>query len=205
MSEPLDKLLERSSAAIGRAIDGSEALPDYLEPIERLLRARNGFWAGYSALHVLPFDLRVEPSLHLNEALAKPVSRYQSLNKPIVFAFDACGMPFIFDTDRFAHLNYETGELVSMGTTLDEWAQKLVQDFSKFTAWPLVEAWQNKNGALPVGKRLFPTRPFIMGGQYDASNLNAVEILDGFGAASEIYLQTKDLPDGSKVRIVVAD
>lgn len=205
MMDALDTLLERSSAAIGQSIAETSVLPDDLKPIENLLRGRNGFWAAQSGLHVLPYDEEVTPNIQLNKQIEEHLNRYPTLNNPIVFAFDTYGMPFLFDSNGFAQLDYETGTLAPMGRSVEEWAQILIEDFSMFTAYPVAEAWQNENGPIPTGKRLFPARPFIMGGEYAPSNLTAIDIRDGIGAASEMYLQTKDLPDGSEVRIVVTN
>ncbi|GLK51569.1 hypothetical protein GCM10017621_10770 [Maricaulis virginensis] len=141
----------------------------------------------------------------LSEKLASDLSLFEQATDSVIFAFDAYGMPFIYRDDEFGHLDYGTGKIDPMGRSVTDWARILIEDFALFTGWPLVEAWQKEHGGLPVGSRLFPCRPFFLGGDYKTSNLRAVSIADGFGAAAQIYNQTKDLPDGAKVEIVVAD
>ncbi|WP_300526941.1 hypothetical protein [Maricaulis sp.] len=205
MPDALDILLERSSEAIGRPIGKLGDLAERLEPIRPLLERRNGFWAGLSALYILPFDHLEKPNLELTDAIVEYAGRYEALRQGTIFGFDLYGMPFLFNESGFGHLNYETGEVDAMGSSVNEWAQALVGDFGRFTAWPVAEAWQEANGPIPKDARLYPVRPFIMGGEYDISNLRPCKIEDGFGAASQIYQQTKDLPEGAQVRIVVSD
>jgi hypothetical protein len=205
MAAALDQLLERSSSAIGRPLTEIGQLPQTFEPLRPLLGHRNGFWAGYSALHVLPFDPDVTPNLNISEALAASLSVFEEAQSAAIFAFDAFGMPFIIRHGKFGHLDYGTGVVEWMGNSAEEWSDAVLSDFRRFSGWPSVEAWQAEHGELPVGTRLFPVRPFVLGGQYETSNLKAVPVADGFGAAAQIYEQTRDLPEGAQVRIVMAD
>lgn len=205
MADALDKLLEHSSSAIGRPVTEVGGLSERYEPIRPLLERRNGFWAGFSALHVLPYDRSSYPNLSLSDQLNDALNLFEEATGGVIFAFDVYGMPFIFRGNEFGQLDYGTGKVDPMGSSVADWARILVEDFSLFTGWPLAEAWQKEHGELPVGVRLFPTRPFFMGGEYKTSNLRAVSIADGFGAAAQIYNQTKNLPDGTQVQIVVAD
>ncbi|WP_297737149.1 hypothetical protein [uncultured Maricaulis sp.] len=205
MAAALAQLLERSSAAIGRPLSEIGELPQSYESLKPLLSLRNGFYADYSALYVLPFDPNMAPSLNSSKKIATSLSKFEEAQSATVFAFDAFGMPFIIRQGCFGHLDYSTGAVEWMGNSAEEWSDAVLGDFRRYSGWPSVEMWQAEHGKLPVGTRLFPVRPFILGGQFETSNLKAVPIADGFGAAAQIYEQTKDLSEGAQVRIVVAD
>ena len=61
------------------------------------------------------------------------------------------------------------------------------------------------NGALRSGRRLIPRIPFVLGGEFDVSNL-----YDGDSVAAMLYrgdmaVQLSDLPDGASITLRVVD
>lgn len=48
-----------------------------------------------------------------------------------------------------------------------------------------------------------PKTPFFLGGEYSVSNLFAGDPLEGMRFKADLAMQTRDLSDGSKVRLHV--
>jgi hypothetical protein len=90
-----------------------------------------------------------------------------------------------------------------MAGSIEEWASKVLNDYRQETGWPFASTWQSANGALPPGKRLMPKIPFFLGGDYHLDNLWVGEAVTGMRSKGDLALQTRDLPSGSQIRLVV--
>jgi hypothetical protein len=97
--------------------------------------------------------------------------------------------------------NPETAEMSEIASDLEEWADKILNDYSLETGWPLAHDWQEKNRPLKPFERLIPTIPFVLGGEFRVVNLYAEDAVKSMQFRSDIWRQTKDLPDGAKVKI----
>ena len=93
----------------------------------------------------------------------------------------------------------ETGETVPFAETVTEWAGMVVEDRDYLTGYPAARDWQRTHGPLPLGHRLVPTVPFVLGGGYDPANLVAVDAYDGMRLRGRMAVQLKDIPDGALV------
>ena len=69
----------------------------------------------------------------------------------------------------------------------------------------MAHEWQAKNGPLPSGKRLMPKTPFFLGGEYKVENLWAGSALEGMRFKADLAIQTRDLPEGAKVKLGLAE
>jgi len=61
--------------------------------------------------------------------------------------------------------------------------------------------WQEINGPLPLGSRLLAKKPFVLGGDYVAENLVAVDAVTAMEKLGGLFRQIRDVPDGKKVTI----
>jgi hypothetical protein len=97
----------------------------------------------------------------------------------------------------------ETGATSIVTDSIENWARKILGDHRREVAWPLASKWQAVNGPLPAGKRLMPKIPFFLGGEYSIENLGAGDPVEGMRLKANLALQTRKLPDGSAVNLVI--
>ena len=98
----------------------------------------------------------------------------------------------------------ETGERVLMAESIERWAGILLLDYAKEAGWLLASKWQSANGPLSPGKRLMPKVPFFLGGKYSIENLWAGSAVEGMRLKGDLAIQTRNLPDGTDVRLTIA-
>jgi hypothetical protein len=99
----------------------------------------------------------------------------------------------------------ETGDRRVVASSLEGWAQQLLADFESMTGYPLSHAWQQRFRPLPLGKRLIPKIPFVLGGDFVIENLYPLYSLVGMQVRGELAVQIRDLPDGAQVTYRVVD
>jgi len=154
----MDQLLSIASEPIGPPIGaGSAAIlaargDRGLELLE-LLRARNGFYAFFSALHVLPLG-KAEGRVDLESWNAEGLWRdaYAHLAAGcLFFAEDIFGGQFCIKNDAVLVFDPETAEQTRSGGTLEEWAQHVLLEHDALCGTPLAREWQERYGALPPG------------------------------------------------------
>jgi hypothetical protein len=97
----------------------------------------------------------------------------------------------------------ETGVTQYFADSLEKWAELLLEDFSYQTGWRLASQWQQVQGPIPIGKRLMPKMPFFLGGEFSMDNLWVGESVAGMRVKGELAVQTRNLPEGSKVNLRV--
>ncbi|MFK8003969.1 MAG: SMI1/KNR4 family protein [Polyangiales bacterium] len=203
----VQRLLAIGSEGLGGEV--AAQLPVGGAALEQLLRQKNGFFAFESALHVLgtpPQPAGVcdilswnEPSLWRTNFPAIPKSL-------LFFAQDVFGGQFGMDANgHVLALEPETGELTPCAEDLEGWAGLILEDWDFMTGHSCARAWQEANGVLPIGHRLYPKIPFVLGGDYAAANLFSCEAAQAMRSYANIARQIRDLPDGSKVRLTVVD
>lgn len=69
---------------------------------------------------------------------------------------------------------------------------------------PLVELARETCGPLPEGKKYCLKIPAILGGEYGGDNLAMAPLVDIIRLSGDLAKQTNGVPDGAKVRLVVA-
>ena len=201
----IDELLR----AAGESIAPASGLPDrpdgvhaaLWEELGDLLRRRNGFYACDSSLHVLP----ASEQARWNGPDGWRREWRDEWDGCWCFAEDAFGSQFALAGDRVVMAEAETGEREALADSLEGWAQRLLADTDYLTGRPLAREWQAANGPLPAGKRLFPALPFMLGGEYEAASLGAVDAEEAMAARGDIFGQVRHLPEGTQVRLRVID
>lgn len=175
------------------------------EELISFLEQKNGAYLFESSLHIFP--AQTSPlSVGIDEWNSDEGWRqeYGDLAAGyLFFAEDLFGVQFCIKSDSVWSFDPETGDAQFIGKSLDDWAGEVLRDFRVLTGHPLAQAWQRKNGPLPVGYRLVPKVPFVCGGAFDLSNLILMDADRGMRLRGQLASQIKDLPDGAKIRFVI--
>jgi hypothetical protein len=203
----VDELLSISSAPLAPK---PKALPKLLEPyalgreLFQMLQSKNGFYAFESALHVFP--LTSAAGMSLEEWNSESLWRcgYQDLAEGLLFfAEDAFQDQFALSARGVLRFKAETGETTCLADSIEGWAENILRDYTTETGWPLASQWQADTGPLPAGKRLMPTTPFFLGGEYSIENLWVGDAVEGMRFKADVAIQTRSLPNGSKVKLIL--
>ena len=171
-----------------------------------LLEGHNGFYAFLSSLHVFPAT---------NEATSIDIATW---NEPtlwrekfsnitdgcIFFAEDLFGVQFAFRSDGIVRFNPDIATVVRVADHLTAWAEHLMTNHREWTGWPLAEVWQRKHGAIHEGKRLYPKKPVVVGGDYSADNLYAGDPVERMRFYGDFAKQIRHLSDGTRIRLELA-
>jgi hypothetical protein len=205
MGAALDKLLSISSDSLSTmpTEDVSTSFPDWdTTELLALLARRNGFYAFESALHVLPWssDASIDLAKWNDGACWK--ADYDGRADPyLFFAENVLGYQFALSMAGIVTFDPETASVNEVATSLEEWAQVVLDDYRWQTAWPLAHDWQVEHGILPEGMRLIPVIPFILGGEFSVDNLMAMEAVEAMRLRADFWRQTRDLPEGTQIKI----
>jgi type VI secretion system (T6SS) immunity protein Tdi1 len=70
---------------------------------------------------------------------------------------------------------------------------------------PLVDASVASGLTLAEGQCYGYKIPPILGGQYEVSNVEPTDLSVHYAFLADIYRQTKDVPDGTPIRVVLTD
>lgn len=209
----IEKLASISSAQLSRSqsvVDFTDAdgLGSLGRQIKALLRARNGFYAFESALHVFPAGPAGGTELTLRQWNSPNLWRFEYgelVEGAFFFAEDAFGNQFCAREDCIYSFEAETGELNVLADDLEEWARRVLKEYDMLTGYPLLRQWQEKNGALPAGMRLMPKIPFVLGGEYSLANLYPLGAVSAMRSRGNLARQIKDLPDGTQVEFHIIE
>ena len=211
MGPRLRELISIASAGLG--VDGwtspllgagglRDRLVDFLGTV-------NGFYAFEGALHVLPAGAALRPGQRTLEEWNDPEpwrGAYGSLaDGHLFFAEDAFGGQFSIRDEAVCTFDPETGDAEILATDLEGWADKILSDYAVLTGSPLGHDWQVRHGPLPIGQRLAPKLPFVLGGEFVVDNLFAVDAVEGMRMRGDLASQLRDRPDGATVRYHVID
>ena len=183
-------------------------LPPGCSALAGLLERKNGLFAFESALHIYGAVSQPE-GVHDLISWNEPDlwrSEFSLSHDPVFFAQDIFGGQFgLLNDGSVVSLNPETGELHPMGSDLEAWAGALLDDWDFVTGHTYARAWQQNNGALPMGQRLYPKTHFVFGGAYEAANLFACDAAVAMRSYANVAEQIRGLPDGARVRWQVVD
>jgi hypothetical protein len=205
----IEKLVSIGSEALGTPLG---AMPEFLgrwrlgPELFELLKLRNGFYAFESALHVFP--ITEDSGSGLEGWNAEPLWRgeYGECTQGLLFfAEDIFQDQFCLREDGVFRFYAETGETALLAPSIEAWAELILDDYREQTGWPLAHDWQAANGPLPRGKRLIPKIPFVLSGEYAVDNLWAGNPIEGLSFKASIYKTTRDLPDGTKLKLKVKE
>jgi hypothetical protein len=212
MSGALEKLISISANSICRSSPEllshfTSALLEPLTQLQYLLKERNGFYAFESALHVFPSncDGSIISVEKWNETNLWKASFKCDLDDIIFFAEDIFGGQFGIKGSQIVKFEPEQGETSFFAENINGWALKLISDYDYETGYPLAAEWQKLNGPILEGKRLLPKTPFILGGQYEVSNLYSADAIEGMRFRADLFNQIKDLPDGEDIKLDIIE
>lgn len=174
------------------------------EELFRMLQQKNGFYTFEGALHVFPVSSLDCMSLEEWNSDYLWRCHYGDLGRGLLFfAENVFQDQFCLSPEGILRFESECGRTSAMSASIEDWALRMLHDYSQETGWPLAKKWQSEHGPLPPGKRLMPKTPFFLGGAYSMENLWVGDAIEGMRCKADLASQTKDLPDGSQVRLVV--
>jgi hypothetical protein len=208
LSTSIERLSSIGGPPLGPALTARSSMPISAEPLRELLERRNGFHAFESALHFFPLgpaapgvmtvQLWNEPSLWRAE--------YEGATDGLLFfAEDLFGEQFGLRDRGVVRFDPETATITDLAPSLEAWAELILQNFRDETGWPLAHEWQRRNGPIPPDHRLRPYPPLIAGGELAVEHLTAIPTVEALQFCAYLYRETKDLPDGTSIRLVVTD
>lgn len=174
--------------------------------LAELLRRRNGFVLYDGGLHVRGACLT--PAWHsLRRAWLGPdpwQNRYPGLGPDVIpFAEDAVGDQFLLNGEDILVLASETGEVESLGLGLDEFLRRAEADPLGFLGLEPLAQFREEGGGLMPGQLLSVYPPFCTRESEKGVTLRAIPAAERHRFLADLAAQTRDLPDGSAVRIVV--
>jgi hypothetical protein len=166
------------------------------------LRQKNGSYAFESALHIFPIGQKGSV-MDLTSWNSPDLWRgaYGDLtNRHVFFGEDIFGNQFCLMHDSVGRFDAETGEVIQLAGTLEDWAKLVLSEYELHTGCRLANKWQSRYRMLNFGERLLPKMPFVTGGTYTVENLYAIDSVRGMRLRGDLALQIRHLPDGTPIR-----
>src|SRR5260370_19132499 len=206
------RLQELSSISSEPLAPKPERMPRFLEgwvlgaELFAMLAQKNGFYALESALHIFP--VTSDPASGLEGWNSDSLWRggYKDLAHGLLFfAEDVFQDQFCLSSQGIMRFCAQTGATEFMAGSMEKWADRILSDSSAETGWQLARDWQAPHWPPPPGKRCMPKMPFIFGGEYSLDNPWAGDPLEGMRLKASLAMQTRGLPDGTKIRLRVTD
>jgi len=184
---------------IASAVAPDPSLP---APLQTLYDGFNGGFYWQRALLIRP--------LHKTEGAPLPVTEWNDTalwkreygdicEDVFFFADDVFGGQFGLQDNRVVQFDPETAGLEEVAKTLDGWCKEILRDPEFYTGFPVLHAWEQEKGQIPAGFRLIPKQPFMLGGDFDASNMVSKPDVEGMKIRAQLWTLTKDLPDGQTI------
>jgi hypothetical protein len=205
MKTAIRKILEIS----GRSFTGSIVTGVGLKNSEltTLLKEKNGFFAFEAALRVFPAgDAACSYGLDDWNSLDLWRCGYGELAEGLLFfAEDIFGTQFCLKEGKVYSFDPETADLTFVAKTIDEWAGKILKDYSLLTGYPLAHEWQVENGPLEPRNRLMPKTPFVLGGEFSIDNLVSIDGARSMRCRANLARQIHSLPDGTQIKFEIVD
>lgn len=202
----LEKLLSISSDELciktSQLKDESSHLKNQLLDI---LKIKNGFYAFEGALHFFPENsYREEIGLHDWNSRDVWIGHYeQTIKDTVFFAEDIFGYQFCIHANKIYIFDPETATFDYLSNDFEGWAEQILSDYNVLTGYSVGKEWQEQHGSLDSNERLVPTIPFVLGGEYELSNLHSIDRVQGMRFRAEIANQIKNLPDGFNVKLTI--
>lgn len=160
-----------------------------------LLAERNGFYAFESALLVRPVGGQLDV-LAWNDESGWRAAYGELAQGLFFFAEDVFGGQFAVASHRIVTFDPETGETEDLAGSIEEWAQKLLDDYSYVTGYPVARNWQQTHGALTPGERLLPRTPFVANGEFTIENMSVVADQQRMQFGAQLAHHTATMTDG---------
>lgn len=175
--------------------------------LANFLWQKNGFYAFESALHVFP-SCRAERVMDL-EKWNDPklwIEHYDDMALDILFfAEGILGDQFGIKDGEIVRFEAETGLIEHVAVNLEEWAALILNDYKYQTGYPLAHEWQKAHGPLLTGQRLVAIIPFVLGGNFNISNLFALDAAKAMRYHGDLALQIRHAPNGTKIKFEIGE
>ncbi len=203
MHHSVNQLLAIASPPIGAVVD---EVSDENATLIDIWYQKNGFYAFESALHVYPL-WDVDNVAGFYTWNSQTCDLFTSLSAELqgkkVFASDAFGNQFGMDisTGEIWFVDIDLAEAFKVANSIDSWCERLLSDFETLTGYEIAKDWQTQNRALEPGERLFPKKPFILGGEWSVDNLWAADCFSNIGFRAYLANQLRSVSDGEYVSI----
>lgn len=192
----------------GPEIDDRFVLDQLSTAHRGLLEQINGFVQFGGGFHI--FGACFAPDWHALGQLWIGPDRlhvgYPELRKSDVpFGEDCMGDQFLIRNDTVIRLSAEIGEVEPTGHSLWEFLRSAQENPVEFLELhPLIQ-FQNEGGKLRPGELLNAAPPFVFKESAKGVSLKAVPAIEQRTFTRTLYAGLKDVPDGSKVRLVAKD
>lgn len=205
MENSISKLLNIAGSAFMATVDNEFTVKS--PQLRSLLREKNGFFAFESALRVFPTQIcAFSYGLHdWNSSELWRGSYGELTNGLFFFAEDIFGAQFCLKNEKVYSFDPETADLTLIGNDLNEWATVILNDYDLLTGYSLAHEWQIKHGPLLPRDRLMPKLPFVCGGEFALTNLQALDAARSMRCRGNLATQIHSLPDGAQVKFVLVD
>jgi hypothetical protein len=113
----------------------------------------------------------------------------------------------VFEDGSVHMLDVGRGSVEKLAKSRDDFLRK-IDEGENANDWlmiPLVERLNELDKTLRTGQCYSFVTPPVLGGEYTAENTTTLGVTEHYGVYASIHRQIRDLPDGSKVRLVVKD
>lgn len=119
------------------------------------------------------------------------------------FGQDVLANQFVFDiaTGDVLLFNIETGDRESLAKDFAGWLKVLMTDPNFLSGEDFITEWLGAGMSLSVSQRLVPKIPFVIGGDYQASNFYASSFPKYLMYYGDLAGQIHSLKDGEKVHL----
>jgi hypothetical protein len=125
-----------------------------------------------------------------------------------IWLVNRCGDVFVvYEDDSVHRLDVGRGTIERVADSCDDCVTRLDQDDHANT-WMMVDLVDR---CVKAGLRLGPIQcygfkiPPMLGGEYEVDNIEPTDLSVHYTILAEICSQTVDMPDGTKVRLVVGE
>jgi hypothetical protein len=174
--------------------------------LRELLSVHDGLIAFEGGLRCFGMKTGLLPSLKEWNRPEGWRSAYRGLSGGLFFfAEDAFGNQFAIEDERVVRFLAETAEREFITDSIADWLGALLQDAEEELSLWLLREWKNPDRVLEPTEHLCPKVPFVTGGSYEASNLYALDRNESMIFKGDFAWQTRNLPQGAKIRLKVAE
>lgn len=194
---PIEKFksISRSISENSVGQDAATVLP---QDMFIFMEERNGLFAMGAGIHLYDWD---ETDFSIKKVNEKIKELSFSMGDKICMGQDLFANQYCFDPlGKFWKMEIETGVFTLMSEDFEGFLDAILSDWEFESAFTIAEDWQQKHGPLEFGFRLKPITPFFMGGDFSIKNLTEGSTFEILDYTSDLYEQTKDIKDGTKVK-----